>query len=111
LRQLIINDSHAFQIMKATVYIKENFDKALAMPEVASITGMSLPSFYNHFKSITGLSPLQYQKELRLTRAQQLLKEQVLSVTSVAFEVGYESPTQFSREFTRKFGVTPKNIQ
>jgi AraC-like DNA-binding protein len=111
LRQLIINDSHAFQIMKATVYIKENFNKAFAMSEVANISGMSLPSFYNHFKSITGLSPLQYQKELRLIQAQQSLKEQELSVTSVAFKVGYESPTQFSREFTRRFGVTPKSIQ
>jgi AraC-like DNA-binding protein len=111
LRQLIINDSHAFHIMKATVYIKENFNKALAMSEVANIAGMSLPSFYKHFKSITGLSPLQYQKELRLIQAQQLLKKKQLMVTSVAFEVGYESPTQFSREFTRRFGVTPKNSQ
>jgi AraC-like DNA-binding protein len=111
LRQLLTNDSHAFHIMKATVYIKENFNKALAMPEIAKFTGMSLPSFYSHFKSITGLSPLQYQKEIRLIQAQQLLKEKELTLTSVAFEVGYESPTQFSREFKRRFGVTPKKIQ
>jgi AraC-like DNA-binding protein len=110
LRQLLTNDSHAFHIMKATVYIKENFNKALAMPEIAKFTGMSLPSFYSHFKSITGLSPLQYQKEIRLIQAQQLLKEKELTLTSVAFEVGYESPTQFSREFKRRFGVTPKKI-
>ena len=110
LRQLLTKDSHAFQIMKATVYISKNFNKALAIPKVAEISGMSLPSFYNHFKSITGLSPLQYQKELRLIQAQQLLREQKLSVTSIAFQVGYESPTQFSREFNRKFGVTPKSI-
>lgn len=111
LRQLLSNDSHAFHIMKAIIYIKENFNKALAMPDVANISGMSLPSFYSHFKSITGLSPLQYQKELRLIQAQQLLKERKLTVASVAFEVGYESPTQFSREFARRFGTTPKKAQ
>jgi AraC-like DNA-binding protein len=108
LRQLLTKDSNAFRIMKATIHIKENFNKALAMPEISNFIGMSLPSFYSHFKSITGLSPLQYQKELRLIQAQRLLKEKELTVTSVAFEVGYESPTQFNREFTRRFGVTPK---
>ena len=111
LRQLVTQDSHAFNIMKATIYIKDNFNKTLAIPDVAKLSKMSLSSFYNHFKSITGLSPIQYQKELRLIQAQQLLKEKERTVASVAFDVGYESPTQFSREFTRRFGTTPKQIQ
>jgi AraC-like DNA-binding protein len=68
---------------------------------------MSSSAFHRHFKAVTLTTPLQYQKALRLTTARQLLQEGSLSVTEVAFEVGYESPSQFSREYSRKFGLSP----
>ena len=70
---------------------------------------MSPSSFHKHFKSITETTPLQYQKDLRLLEARRLLQEGQHSVSGVAFEVGYESPTQFSREYARKFGASPHN--
>ena len=69
---------------------------------------MSASSFHQHFKTITSTTPLQYQKELRLLEARQLLKTGSASVTTAAFSVGYESPSQFSREYARKFGVPPR---
>jgi len=68
---------------------------------------MSVSSFHKHFKAITSTTPLQYQKELRLLEARQRLKTGGSSVTAAAFDVGYESARQFSREYARKFGVPP----
>ena len=68
---------------------------------------MSAPSFHKHFKAVTASTPLQYQKELRLLEARRLLLAGEGSVSAVAFDVGYESPNQFSREYARKFGVPP----
>jgi AraC-like DNA-binding protein len=68
---------------------------------------MSASSFHKHFKTITSTTPLQYQKELRLLEARRLLKTGGASVTTAAYDVGYESPSQFSREYARKFGVPP----
>jgi len=68
---------------------------------------MSASSFHKHFKTITSTTPLQYQKELRLLEARRLLKTIGAAVTTAAYDVGYESPSQFSREYTRKFGVPP----
>ena len=69
---------------------------------------MSASSFHEHFKSITATTPLQYQKDLRLMDARRLLMSGQFSVSTTAYEVGYESPTQFSREYSRKFGVSPR---
>jgi AraC-like DNA-binding protein len=68
---------------------------------------MSPSSFHKHFRTITSTTPLQYQKELRLLEARRLLRTGGTSVTAAAYEVGYESPSQFSREYARKFGVPP----
>jgi AraC-like DNA-binding protein len=68
---------------------------------------MSASSFHKHFRTVTSTTPLQYQKELRLLEARRLLKTGRASVTTVAYEVGYESSSQFSREYARKFGVPP----
>jgi AraC-like DNA-binding protein len=70
---------------------------------------MSASTFHKHFKTITSTTPLQYQKELRLLEARRLLKTGSASVTTVAYEVGYESTSQFSREYARKFGVPPSH--
>jgi AraC-like DNA-binding protein len=68
---------------------------------------MSASAFHKHFKTVTSTTPLQYQKELRLLEARRLLRAGGASATTVAYEVGYESPSQFSREYGRKFGVPP----
>ena len=111
LRNLLHRDSHASMIARSIEIIREQFTKPLHMPNIAVEIGMSTSGFYKHFKNITSKSPLQYQKDLRLLEAQRLLSTQKYSVGEAAFEIGYESTTQFSREFSRKFGVSPKQYQ
>ncbi|KZM40469.1 AraC family transcriptional regulator [Marinomonas sp. SBI22] len=108
LRHLAGQDSHVSKVTQAIEEIRTNFKVTLSVPELAKKVGMSTSSFYEHFKQITKSTPLQYQKELRLIEAQRLIREEQASVSSAAFEVGYESPTQFSREYSRKFGNSPR---
>jgi AraC-like DNA-binding protein len=107
LRSLIRHDSDASAIARAIGQIRSELRSPIAIPELARHVGMSVSSFHKHFKAITSTTPLQYQKDLRLLEARKLLKTPGTSVTTAAFDVGYESPSQFSREYTRKFGVTP----
>lgn len=108
LRRLLRRDSHASRVGLAIAQIRKSFRSPIAVSELAEVAGMSHSSFHNHFRSVTETTPLQFQKELRLVEARRLLSEQNLSVSSAAFEVGYESASQFSREYARKFGVPPK---
>jgi AraC-like DNA-binding protein len=107
LRSLLRHDSNASAIARAIGHIRGDLRSRIAIPELARRVGMSASSFHEHFKTITSTTPLQYQKELRLLEARRLLKTGVASVTTVAYDVGYESLSQFSREYTRKFGVAP----
>lgn len=107
LRSLIRHDSDASAVARAIGQIRSELRCPIAIPELARGVGMSVSSFHKHFKAITSTTPLQYQKDLRLLEARRLLKTPGTSVTTAAFEVGYESPSQFSREYTRKFGVAP----
>lgn len=107
LRSLIRHDSHASAIARAIGHIRGNIRAPIAIPDIARQVGMSVSSFHKHFKTITSTTPLQYQKELRLLEARQLLRTGAASVTTAAFDVGYESASQFSREYARKFGVPP----
>ncbi len=107
LRQLLRRGSHADHIAQAIAYIKQNYATSLSVAKLASIAGLSPSSFHDHFKKFTATTPLQYQKELRLIEARRLLIDGSHSVSSAAFEVGYESPTQFSREYSRKYGNSP----
>ena len=75
---------------------------------MANLSGMSLSGFHSHFKKITSLSPLQYQKSLRLMEARRLIAQEGRGITEAAYQVGYESPSQFSREYKRYFGHAPK---
>lgn len=109
LRQLLMRDSHASRITKAINLIQKEYAAPLAVTDLANIAGMSTSSFHEHFKAVTSSTPLQYQKDLRLLQARQLMLDGTHSVSSVAYEVGYESPTQFSREYSRKFGKTPRS--
>jgi AraC-like DNA-binding protein len=108
LRRLLRHDSHASNVARAIEQIRRRFRESLVVPELARSVGMSSSAFHKHFKSVTETTPLQYQKELRLFEARRLLSSENYSVSSAAYEVGYESPTQFSREYARKFGVSPR---
>lgn len=107
LRNLLIADSHASRIAKAISRLRAHFRTRISVAELAGLANMSTSSFHEHFKAVTGASPLQYQKELRLIEARRLLAEHGQSVTEVAYMVGYESPTHFSRDYARKFGLPP----
>jgi AraC-like DNA-binding protein len=111
LRHLVRHDSHASAIARAIRQIREDYRSSIAVPELARSVGMSASAFHKHFKSVTATSPLQYQKDLRLLAAKRLLATGEASVTEAAFEVGYESPSQFSREYARKFGVPPSKAR
>lgn len=108
LRQMIHADSKANQIAKAIAHIRKEYRSAIKASDLASIAGMSASVFYENFKQITANSPLQYQKDLRLLDAHQLLQHAQSSVSKTAHTVGYDSAAQFSREFSRKFGAPPK---
>lgn len=107
LRRLLRRDSHASSIARAIATLRRDFRSPMVVEELARAVGMSVSSFHKHFKEVTASSPLQYQKGLRLLEARRLLIAGTASVTTAAFEVGYESPTQFSREYARKFGRPP----
>ena len=109
LRSLIRYDSHSALVSRAITIIRRDFRSPIVIGELARELGMSVSSFHRHFKSVTSLSPLQYQKELRLLEARRLLSVGAVSVSTTAFEVGYESLSQFSREYARKFGRSPNH--
>ncbi len=107
LRQISMVDSHSHQIARAIDWLKENYDKTFKVDDLASHTGMSTSSLHYHFRAITAMSPLQFQKRLRLNEARQLMLMEQKDATTAAFAVGYESPSQFSREYSRFFGAPP----
>jgi len=107
LRSLLRHDSHASAIARAIALLRRDFRKPMVILELARAVGMSVSSFHEHFKRITSSSPLQYQKGLRLLEARRLLAAGSATATTAAFDVGYESPAQFSREYARKFGRPP----
>lgn len=109
LRNLLSVDSHASRIAKAILRIRTDFRDPLIVADLAELVGMSQSSFHEHFKSVTGTTPLQYQKDLRMIEARRLLESGAGSVSAAGFEVGYESPTHFSRDYSRKFGCPPRH--
>ena len=108
LRSLLDRGSAASRVSQAIAHLKERFTETMAVAELAEAAGMSLSTFHTRFKAVTAKTPLQFQKDLRLMEARRLLISGGHNVSMAAFEVGYESPTQFSREYARKFGVSPK---
>lgn len=109
LRRLIRHDSHASAVARAIARLRTNFRSPVVVADLAREVGMSVASFHRQFKAVTASSPLQYQKELRLLEARRMLRSGGVSVSSAAYEVGYESPNQFSREYGRRFGRPPKD--
>lgn len=107
IRRLGAPDSHEQRIARVIATLRADFREALPAERLASEAGMSPSSFYYHFRNLTSLSPLQFQKQLRLIEARRLMTSKGLSASSAAFNVGYESVSQFSREYRRLFGMPP----
>jgi AraC-like DNA-binding protein len=107
LRQLAVRGTQSQQIAQAVSWLKSNFTKPLQVDELAGMANMGTSTFHQHFRNMTTLSPLQFQKQLRLQEARRLMLAERLDAASAAFQVGYESPSQFSREYNRLFGAPP----
>ncbi|MBW0451097.1 AraC family transcriptional regulator [bacterium M00.F.Ca.ET.228.01.1.1] len=107
LRHIAVNGSQTYRIARAIEWIQNHYTEVLRVEMLAQEVNMSVSSFHHHFKNVTTLSPLQYQKQLRLHEARKLLLGQHGDVGSVAIRVGYDSPSQFSREYSRLFGAPP----
>jgi AraC-like DNA-binding protein len=106
-RQLGLADSRLNQITRAVRWIRENYTRPFRVEDMAQLSGMSVSAFHRHFQAATGMSPIQFQKHIRLLQARLLLANRPDDVTGVAFRVGYDSPSQFSREYRRLFGAPP----
>lgn len=109
LRCLLRHDSDASAIARAIGHIRGDLRATIAIPLLARRVGMSVSSFHKHFKAVTATTPRQYQKALRLLEARRRLTTEGASVTAAALDVGYESPSQFSRDYARKFGRPPSH--
>ncbi|MGG4218613.1 AraC family transcriptional regulator [Paenibacillus jamilae] len=107
LKQLVMTGSHSNRIAEVILRIKQDYDKPLRIEELSQLAKMSPSSLHRHFKEVTAMSPMQYQKQLRLQEARRLLLSESADAADVGFQVGYESPSQFSREYARLFGLPP----
>jgi AraC-like DNA-binding protein len=108
LQHLVADGSPSQQISKAVTWLKQNFAQAMQVDDLAARVHMSPSTFRQHFRAITGTSPLQYQKQLRLQEARQLMLNQDMDAGRASGLVGYESASQFSREYNRLFGLPPQ---
>jgi AraC-like DNA-binding protein len=115
LRQMASAGSQSHQIARAIEWLQQNYMESLRIDDLAKRAGMSTSTFHHHFRETTALSPLQYQKQLRLQEARRLMLIEDMDAANAGFQVGYESPSQFSREYSRLFGAPPardiKNLQ
>ena len=107
LRQIAQGDGRQSQVRRALGWIRENYTEPFKVEDLARLTGMSLSVFHRHFKVATGMTPIQYQKRYRLHEARRRLLDTPGDAAGVAFAVGYESASQFSREYARLFGLPP----
>jgi AraC-like DNA-binding protein len=107
IRQLGAPKSPLAQVRRGIDWIRAHYNEVILIERAAKAAGMSAPTFHRHFRAVTNLSPLQFQKRLRLQEARRLLLAEHADAASVGFDVGYESPSQFSREYRRMFGAPP----
>lgn len=106
-KQIAMSGSNYAVMAEVVERIKQGYNQPLRIGELAGLAKMSPSSLYRHFKEVTAMTPVQYQKQLRLQEARRLLLTESTNVADTAFKVGYESPSQFSREYTRLFGFSP----
>ena len=107
IRRLGWPEGRAQRIARAVAVLRAEFMRPLPIDSLATAAGMSPSSFHQHFRAVTSLSPLQFQKQLRLIEARRLIMSEGVSASSAAFAVGYESVSQFTREYGRMFGLPP----
>jgi AraC-like DNA-binding protein len=108
LRQIVTDAGPTIHIRNAIEHILQHFQDPIRVDNLAELANMSVPSFHRHFKEMTAMSPIQFQKQLRLQEARRLIMSASTDVSDAAFQVGYESLTQFSREYSRRFGLPPR---
>jgi AraC-like DNA-binding protein len=107
LREIATLGDQSHRTAKAIAWVRENYAKPLRVEDLAKIAGMGVSTLHHHFRVLTAMSPLQYQKQLRLHAARERMLMDGLDAASAAFEVGYESASQFNREYCRFFGQPP----
>lgn len=107
IRQLGLADSNLNHIARAVRWIREHYARSFRVEDVAKICGMSSSAFFRNFQAATAMSPIQFQKQIRLQEARLMLAAQPEDVTEIGYRVGYDSPSQFSREYRRQFGFPP----
>ncbi|MFB4282746.1 MULTISPECIES: AraC family transcriptional regulator [unclassified Nonomuraea] len=108
-RQLGLADSSLSHIARAVRWIQDHYAEPFRVEDLARLSGMSPSAFYRHFQTITALSPIQFQKQIRLQQARLLLATHAGDITGVAHRVGYDSASQFSREYRRQYGIPPSH--
>jgi AraC-like DNA-binding protein len=106
-RQLGLADSSLNHIRRAVRWIRDNYTRPFRVEEVAQLSGMSVSAFHRNFQAVTAMTPIQFQKHIRLQAARLLLANRPNDITGVGHLVGYDSPAQFSREYRRQFGAPP----
>jgi len=106
-RQLGLADSSLAHVARAVRWIRDHYAESFRVEDAARVSGMSVSAFYRNFQAVTAMSPIQFQKQIRLQQARLLLATQAHDVTGVGHRVGYDSPSQFSREYRRQFGAPP----
>jgi len=107
LRHIAVQGSHTHRIARAIERLRKEFDQPLRIDDIARELGMSVSSFYHHFKAITAMSPLQFQKQMRLQQARRLMLGEGLNAASAGYRVGYNDASHFNREYKRLFGLPP----
>ena len=107
MRQLGLSESNFSKISQTVNWLRDNYMKPVDIGELASKSSMAINTFHRQFKGATGLSPIQFQKQLRLLEARSLIAFEGYAVASAAYQVGYQSASQFNREYSRFFGASP----
>jgi AraC-like DNA-binding protein len=107
LRHIALQGDHSQRIARAIEWLRNEFDRPLRIDDIAGELGMSVSSFHHHFKAVTALSPLQFQKQVRLQEARRLMLGEGLDAASAGYRVGYNDAAHFSREYKRLFGLPP----
>ncbi|MGW9018539.1 AraC family transcriptional regulator N-terminal domain-containing protein [Priestia megaterium] len=108
LKEMVIEGSYIYRIKDVITHIMNNYNQPFRIEELAEMANMGVSSLHRHFKEVTAMSPIQFQKQIRLQEARHLLLSESTDAADVAFRVGYESPSQFSREYSRMFGFPPR---
>jgi AraC-like DNA-binding protein len=107
LQQIAMAETAGNKVAQAIAWLRQNFARPLRVEELAGHVGMSDSSLHHHFKAVTAMTPMQYQKQLRLHEARRLMLTEHMDVGTAGYSVGYQSPSQFSREYSRLYGISP----